>query len=104
MKLFIDDERFPTYPVDKIARSSQEAIYWVEANGFPTFISFEHDLGMMNGIPDTVMTFIDWMIKEWLENRLDIPADFSYRVHSQNIVGARNITGKLESFLKMVRG
>ena len=50
------------------------------------------------------MTFIDWMIKEWLENRLDIPADFSYRVHSQNIVGARNIAGKMESFLKMVRG
>ena len=104
MKLFIDDERYPTYPVDKIARSSQEAIYWLEANGFPKFISFDHDLGMIEGKPDTVMPFIDWFIEEWLLNRLDIPKDFEYRVHSQNIVGARNIAGKMESFLKMVRG
>jgi hypothetical protein len=44
-KMFIDDERFPVSDDWVIVRSSQEAIDTVLAKGFPSYISFDHDLG-----------------------------------------------------------
>jgi hypothetical protein len=107
MKLFIDDQREPTYAVDKIARTSQEAIDWIKEFGMPNFISFDHDLGWhLDGNrshDDTAMQVVDWIAKEWFMNRLDIPADFSYHVHSQNPVGVANIKRAMENLLKYAR-
>lgn len=94
VNLFIDDERFP--PDDgkswKIVRSSEEAICFFGNNGLPDHISFDHDLGG----DDTSMIIIKWITGCILDTGYDeIP--FSYTVHSQNPVGARNITGALTS-------
>lgn len=99
MKLFIDDERFPNYSVDFIARSSDEAIHWIIENGMPSFISFDHDLGGQ----DTAIPVINFIIDSALDHSLIIPEDFTFRVHSQNPIGKANIEGKLQKFLDIYK-
>jgi len=43
--MFIDDERYPPMDGDVwvIVRTSQQAIDWITSNGYPSFISFDHD-------------------------------------------------------------
>jgi len=96
MKLFLDDERLPAEREDLsdwiIVRTSAEAIEYVENNGWPSFISFDHDLGG----EDTSMKFLDWAILKILnEDQEALPFDFY--VHSQNPIGTKNIIGKLKS-------
>jgi hypothetical protein len=98
MKLFLDDERFPPAgPGWWIVRSTEDAIKYMVQNGCPSFISFDHDLG------DGKLTGADlsrWMVEQDLDSDGQfIPADFSYYVHSQNPVGAANITGWLDGYL-----
>lgn len=99
--LFLDDER---HPPDNgrdftLARSSHEAIACVEERGMPEFISFDHDLGG----DDTAMVFLTWLENMLLEDRLRLSETFSYTVHSQNPIGARNISGRLEPLLQHLR-
>lgn len=95
-QLFIDDERFPPEGKDfAIVRSSAEAIEFVKINGCPSFISFDHDLGG----DDTSMKFIWWLIDSHLDGNVAIPENFSFYVHSQNPIGARNITELLNGFI-----
>jgi hypothetical protein len=96
MKLFLDDERLPAEHEDLtewvICRTSAEAIEYVKTCGWPSFISFDHDLGG----EDTSMKFLDWAILRILnEDQKTLPFDFY--VHSQNPIGAKNIKGKLKS-------
>lgn len=92
-KLFLDDERFP--PGEDISewvicRTSDQAIEYVKTRGWPSFISFDHDLGG----EDTSMKFIEWLTTRVLdEGHLTLPFDFY--VHSQNPIGAENIRHKL---------
>lgn len=95
--LFIDDERFP--PDDGrewvIVRSSQDAINYVRACGIPDFVSYDHDLGG----DDTSMRFILWLIDSYLDGAIDtFPVNFT--IHSQNPIGALNIKGLLEGFIR----
>lgn len=97
-KMFIDDERFP--PDDGtqwvIVRSSLEAADFVEANGFPNFISWDHDLGG----DDTSVVFLNWMINYFLDG--NAPMDqfpTAYYIHSQNPIGAARIRGILDGFI-----
>lgn len=98
-KLFLDDERFPKEEGWIIARSSEEAIDLVLRRGMPEEIAFDHDLGG----DDTSMYFIHWMIDQYYDYGLDIPLDFVFSVHSQNPVGAKNITSLMSAFLKDIR-
>lgn len=100
-RMFIDDERFPVEGDNAvIVRSSDEAKAVMEQNGCPTFISFDHDLGG----DDTSMGIVHWMIRQDLDLRhhgfVFIPFDFKFDVHSQNPVGAKNITELLNSYLQ----
>jgi hypothetical protein len=102
--MFIDDERFPpdawpsAHPL-LLARSSEDSIYLMQRHGCPAFISFDHDLGG----EDTAMKVVNWMINQDMDIRhyglLFIPTDFSFVVHSQNPVGAKNITELLNRYL-----
>jgi hypothetical protein len=96
--LFLDDERFPVDPSKfRIARSSEEAIQVCQDLGFPTFITFDHDLGG----DDTSMRFLDWLIMADMDSGFTaLPEDFSFDVHSQNPVGRDNIRGRLESYTR----
>lgn len=101
-QLFIDDERFPADHEKEnflIVRSSAEAKELMDTKGCPSFISFDHDLGGQ----DDAMEIVHWMITRDLDARcyglIFIPEDFAFYVHSQNVVGAKNIKELLNSYL-----
>ena len=97
MTLYVDDTRDPKGDFDYVARSSKGAIYIMNLDGCPNFVSFDHDLG---GV-DTAMIVIKWMVNRDLDcGGKFIPANFEFNVHSANPVGAANITGYLNSYLK----
>lgn len=87
-KLFIDDIRYPKDEDYIIARNINEALYLIDKNGFPSFISFDHDLGENESSGYDFIKIIEEkaLNKEWI-----IPTYFEYNVHSDNIVGAENI-------------
>ena len=95
-KLFIDDERFPVTDDWVIVRTSKEAIDYVAQNGFPREISFDHDLGY----DDTSIRFLHWIAEALMDGKLTIPENFTYSVHSQNPVGAKNIHSYMQCILK----
>lgn len=94
--MYIDDIRDPNSQFNMIARSSIEAVAIMSENGCPNFISFDHDLGGN----DTAMVVVNWMISHDLDHKNFIPDDFTFNVHSANPVGAKNIEGSLNSYLK----
>ena len=99
IKLFLDDERHP--PADatiwRIARTVQQAITYMEENGCPPFISFDHDLGENQ---PTGFDLAKWMVERDLDSQGQFFADgFQYYVHSQNPVGVQNIKGLLDNYL-----
>lgn len=97
-KLYIDDIRNPKFDGFEIVRTSAEAISYMEENGCPGFISFDHDLGG----DDTAMIVVHWMIETDLDEKgLFIPSSLEFHVHSANPVGARNINGLLGQYLKL---
>lgn len=102
-EMFIDDERFPADSISKsvvIVRSSKEAIDFCNAvQSFPKNIMFDHDLGGA----DTSMKFINWMIDRLYidEPRVfKLREDFTFSVHSQNPIGAANITATMNNIIK----
>lgn len=94
-KLFLDDERDPASSVDSVAwrqraglpshtlpasvatspwvvcRSFSEAVSRVEEQGFPSFVSFDHDLGE----EPPGKAFADWLIARDLDDAT-MPSDF----------------------------
>ena len=96
--LYIDDIRNPSpnTEVTFIARSSAQAIAYMEDNSCPDVCLFDHDLGG----DDTAMTIVKYMVEKDLDFPGFIPEDFSFDVHSANPVGAANIRGYLNCYLK----
>jgi len=95
-QMFIDDERFPVDDTMIVVRSFDEATAYVIEHGCPTFISFDHDLG----IGKTGYDFANWLIDRDLDISGFMPENFHFDVHSQNPIGARNIREVLNSYLK----
>ncbi len=116
--LFIDDERefadvtwAPWQIREKyrneewvVCRSYADAMAEVINRGFPSFISFDHDLGYEK------YTGFE-LAKQLVENdiisgnkesrqRYVFPLDFDYYVHSQNPIGKANIEGLIDGYLK----
>lgn len=98
MKLFLDDVRTPPDGNWIVKRSSKDGIEFVLTKGCPTFISFDHDLGG----EDTSMIFINDLITNVLDQKVNIPDDFDYYVHSANPVGSENIKSKMNNFLQFI--
>lgn len=102
--LFLDDERMPKTS-DRtwvIARSMSQAVELVKANGMPSFISFDHDLGC-NEVGEPLPTgydFAHWLVKMDMDKIYMIPEDFGFFVHSANPQGAANIQGLLTRYLR----
>ena len=114
--LFLDDIRFPTdclmYMEAKIndleiyikewqiVRSYDEFVTWIETNGLPDFISFDHDLGLpedSNSEEQNGMSCAKWLVNYCIDNDLKLP---TFVIHSQNPVGKGNIEGFLEGYRK----
>jgi hypothetical protein len=90
-KMFIDDLRTPPPGDWVVVRSSSEAIAYIQMNGMPAFISFDHDLGG----DDTTMIFLKDLV-DLVWNGEDSPP--AYEVHSANPVGSKNIVSFMESW------
>lgn len=100
-KLFIDDIRNPPNDDWVIARTSKKAIQLIKSFGFPTHISFDHDLGE----DDDAMKVAKWIVETDINevekgNNNWIPKNFSFTVHSANPVGKKNIESLLTQYLK----
>ena len=95
-KMYIDDIRTPKNVFDVIVRTSKEAIRTMKNEGCPGFISFDHDLGG----EDTSMIVVKWMVEQDLDNPGFIPDNFKFIVHSANPVGAANIEGYLNAYIR----
>lgn len=91
--MFIDDIRNPPPGDWIVVRSTDEALRYIQTNGMPKFISFDHDLGG----DDTSMVFLRKLV-DMVWNGDDIPPD--YKVHSANPVGAKNIVAFMDSWKK----
>jgi hypothetical protein len=119
--LFLDDIRMPAdvtwicIPDVKweIVRSYNEAVQWVIDNGYPNFISFDHDLGYEEYNTDAsgiiVVTnskeeksgydFAKFLVEHDL-NTHSMPVDFNYIVHSMNPIGAASISNLLKGYIR----
>ena len=126
-KLFLDDIRIPKDCVNglvpshlnkmywdgdwDIVRSYNEFVDWINKNGLPDFISFDHDLADIHYGMD-FSTIIDnphiektgydaakWLGDYCMDNKIKLP---DYIVHSQNPVGKANIQGYLDNVKKFI--
>ena len=97
MKLFLDDERYP--PGDGtgwvVVRNVGDAIKCVETNGFPSFVSFDNDLGdqQLEG-----RYFAAWLLELDMDTG-SMPDNFEYYVHSQNVDAASRIRSRIDGHL-----
>lgn len=89
--LYIDDVRTPQLKCWNIVRSSKEAIEWVDNNGIPDLISFDHDLSG----EDTTIVFLKMLYEKYPEGYT-----FKYHIHSANPVGKLNIRSFINSWKK----
>lgn len=134
-KLYLDDVRVPrhSYPAMSrvgginasvyqnddwnIVRNYDEFVTWIENNGLPGLISFDHDLadehiqyyfdnGGHQNPPDPQETTFEektgydcakWLVDYCIENGVSLP---EYYVHSANPVGALNILTYLNNAKK----
>lgn len=106
--LFIDDERLPeqvTWGTEAfyqrypwvVARSLLEVQQIIYHLGFPSFVSFDHDLGTDE---PTGKDIANWLIEHDMDNdRSKIPDNFQFFVHSKNPIGKQNIEGLLNEYL-----
>jgi hypothetical protein len=120
--VYLDDLRTPTdvipgYEPWFVVRNYNEFVEWIESNGMPDFISFDHDLadehvhdffkqkleqGYQNPSYDeyTEKTGLDcakWLVDYCQNNHIPI---CGCSVHSHNPVGARNIHSLINGFKK----
>lgn len=90
MPLYLDDLRPTPEGFDRVY-SYEEFVDYLEREGLPDFISFDHDLGEDLSGYDCAKYLVEYC----LEHQLPLP---DYQVHSQNPVGKENIERLLENF------
>lgn len=129
--LFLDDERVPYSPhgshedawyytqnlnyIDlkwKIVRSYEEFVAYIEKNGIPQLISFDHDLAdehyqyllTQNDVDytkykeKTGMECVKWLCDYCIDNNKKFP---EHLIHTQNIIGSINMRKYIENFKKI---
>jgi hypothetical protein len=118
-KLFIDDERLPshvkwvTLPRGPwvVVRNYDHFVKYITQHGLPSFVSFDHDLGLEHyaqGFAGTAPTYENykektgyecakWLVEHCIQHNYDFP---EYQVHSMNPIGGKNIRSYIESYKK----
>ena len=98
--MYLDDLRTPIEDFDYIVRSFEEAIAIFKEYGIPRCISFDHDLGINNGkIAKSGFDVAKWIVQHDLNEEYKIPSGFTFKVHSQNPIGKKNIELLLMKYL-----
>ena len=126
-KLFLDDIRQPKdacYLVQdwaelyfnekwEVVKTHQEFVTWINKNGLPTHVSFDHDLADVHyeidfndwddftaeqlGVEETGLDSAKFLVDYCVDNGFKLPL---YQVHSANPVGRRNIKTYLDNAKK----
>ena len=121
--LYLDDQRTPKdnpptgYEPWHIVRNYDEFKAWIDLNGMPDYVSFDHDLGeehmqdyykyQFNGIAainyndfkeKTGLDCARYMIEFAMNNKVSLPRLVG--VHSHNPMGAVNIQSLVNSYKK----
>lgn len=92
IKLYLDDLR--PIPNGFIGvRSFTAFVDYINQNGLPNFISFDHDLGLEESGFDCAR----WLVNYCLDKNKELP---EFTIHSQNPVGKQNIESLLNNFKK----
>jgi len=128
--LFLDDIRVPRnvysyihnpiYAMDEwiIVRNYDDFVKYIEKNGMPEKISFDHDLSAEHYDPDlygsetydevydqfeekTGYDCAKWLINYCIENKLDLPNEIL--IHSMNITGGLNIKSLFDTYNKSLK-
>jgi hypothetical protein len=95
MKIWLDDKRPAPDKSWTLATNYHEAYMLFTLHGWPSEVSFDHDLGMAD--ERTGYDFAMFLVDRDLDSGL-MPADFKYNVHSANPVGKANIEGLMKSY------
>lgn len=104
--LWLDDMRNPSHPywleVYPKQLSNNNVVWvknysafveWIEQNGLPYMIAFDHDLGESDD--KSGMDCAKWLVEYCLDNGKLLP---EYIIQSANPVGVENIDGLFKSF------
>jgi hypothetical protein len=118
-RLFLDDIRQPetcaTYMPSPemyveenwdVVRDYKQFVNYIEENGVPDVISFDHDLADIHYDPttwtegfvykeETGYDCAKWLLQYCVKNKIPVP---EYHVHSMNPIGKKNIEGIFESY------
>jgi hypothetical protein len=70
-----------------------EFVSWINQNGLPNEIFFDHDLGKDESGYDVAK----WLVDYCIDNNLDLP---KWKIQSANPVGRDNINGLLNNYNK----
>lgn len=106
MILWLDDIRDPEIFSNKYGLETDEIIWvknyydfidWINLNGLPRLIAFDHDLGDVSENEKTGFSAAKWLVEYCLDNRLKLP---EWVILSANTVGAENIKCLLNNFKK----
>jgi len=95
--LYLDDVRNPKTKGWTIVRNFEDFVSFIQQNGLPDEISFDHDLGEDIKGTKTGYDCAKWLCDYCWTNGLPIPP---WNVHSANPVGRDNINQILQSFEK----
>lgn len=100
--MYLDDLRTPIEAFDIVVRSYKEATEYILQNGVPKFISFDHDLGIdeKEELLPSGYDFAKWLVNADAACTITLPSNFTYKVHSQNPVGKKNIESLLKRYLQ----
>jgi hypothetical protein len=107
-KLYLDDIRTPKTEGWEIVRTYDEFVNWIEKNGLPDEVSFDHDLAEIHYKPSnwtegfkyhekTGYDAAKWLCQYCWTNGIPIP---EWNCHSANPVGRENIINLISSYEK----
>ena len=95
--MYLDDIREPKNNFDVIVRSYDEAVAFINKNGIPNFISFDHDLACdNNGIILLIADHMDWRDEYqhlvMLQEKINVYITFLEQKQYEDIYKGENIT------------
>lgn len=121
--LFLDDIRQPeeafSYTNNAIyinkkwlvVRSYDEFVKFIEENGVPHTVSFDHDLADIHYTQEEIIPYdsykektgfdcATWLINYCMDNKLQLPT--GVLIHSMNPIGSENIKSLFRTFTKVM--
>ena len=107
-KLYLDDIRIPKTKGWNIVRSYDAFVEWIDKNGLPDKVSFDHDLAEIDYNPltgtqkfeyyeKTGLDAAKWLGQYCLEKDVPFP---KWNVHSANPIGKANIEAYINNVIK----